>query len=36
MSEISFDALPPAAMARKAEQVGETKVGLSLSTTFAL
>jgi formate transporter len=36
MSEISFDALPPAAMARKAEQVGETKTGLSVSTTFAL
>jgi formate transporter len=36
MSELSLDALPPASIAHKAEQVGETKAGLSVSTTFAL
>jgi formate transporter len=36
MSELTFDALPPASIARKAEQVGETKTRLAASTTFAL
>ena len=36
MSELSFDALPPPEMARKAEHVGEAKAGMSWATTFAL
>jgi formate transporter len=32
----ALDALPPADMARKAEQVGETKAGLGAANTFAL
>ena len=32
----TLDALPPADMARKAEQVGETKAGLPAANTFAL
>jgi formate transporter len=33
---MNFDALPPQEMARKAEQVGETKAGMDILTTFAL
>jgi len=33
---VGLDALPPSAMARKAEEVGETKVGLSAANTLAL
>ena len=36
LSTASLDALPPAEMARKAEQVGVTKAGLDAATTFAL
>jgi formate transporter len=36
MSDFSFDSLPPREMARKAEQIGETKAGMSWATTFAL
>jgi len=35
-STISFDAVPPAGMAQKAEDVGVTKAGLDAPTTFAL
>lgn len=33
---LGLDALPPAAVARKAEEVGEAKVGLSAANTLAL
>jgi formate transporter len=36
LTPIGLDALPPAEMARKAEQVGVTKAGLDTATTFAL
>jgi len=36
MPAVSFDALPPRAMARRAEEVGCVKAGMSAANTFAL
>jgi formate transporter len=36
MPTVSFDALPPRAMARRAEEVGYAKAGMSAANTFAL
>jgi formate transporter len=36
MPTVSFDALPPRAMARRAEEVGCAKAGMSAANTFAL